>query len=490
VSRSFHLSKSRFVAGLQCHRFLWWWAHEPDAPELTPDVSAQAVLDRGTRVGELACTYVPGGQLIDLPHNAFEQRIAATRALLDRGTPVIYEASFSVDGVYAAVDILERKRGRWHLVEVKSSTKVKEENLPDVAIQMHVLRRCGVDVSRAELMHLNRECAYPNLEDLFVREDVTAEAEVLQATLPGEIRAQLSMLSGDLPDIAPGPHCFTPRECPFYGRCSAVLPPHHVSTLYRVRQKGAEFVDRGLETIDQLPAGSLTPVQARQQRAVRSGALIVESGLARALRAFREPLAFLDFETVGLAIPVWDGCHPYDSVPVQFSVHYLAADGSTRHEEWIADGPDDPRSGLAGRLVEACRGAEIIVAYNAGFERGAIQLLAAGVPELAGELDSIATRLVDLLPVVRDHVYHPEFGGSFSLKRVLPALVPGPGYEDSEVAEGGAASAELERLMFHSDDMSEEEKASRRSALLHYCALDTMGLVRLLQRLRALASVD
>ena len=74
------LSKSKFTAGLQCHRQLWWKVHEPDAPELVPDVATRKVLDQGTRVGELARGYVPGGTLIDLPHDAFDARLAATRA--------------------------------------------------------------------------------------------------------------------------------------------------------------------------------------------------------------------------------------------------------------------------------------------------------------------------------------------------------------------------------------------------------------------------
>jgi len=482
-----HLSKSRFTAGLQCHRLLWWQLREPDAPELTAGPVDQAILDQGTRVGELARSYVPGGRLVDLPYDAFAARIDATRQLLADGVPAIYEASFSADHLYAAVDILTREPDGLHLIEVKSTTRLKEEHLPDVAIQLHVLRRCGLEPAQAELMHLNRACTYPRLEDLFVREDVTVEARALQPALPAEIEAQLRMLAGPLPDVATGPQCRRPRRCPFYDRCHRVLPPHHVSTLYRVREAGADLVARGYETIDRLPAAGLSPVQRRQRQAVRTGRLIVEPGLAAALRTFREPLNFLDFETVGFAIPVWDGCHPYDAIPAQFSCHHLAADGTLTHDEWIADGPGDPRPELARRLLDACPGRGTIVAYNAGFERRGIETLADGVPHLADDLLAVAGRLADLLPVVRDHVYHPGFGGSFSLKAVLPALVPGPGYDDLEIAEGTIASVELERLMFDTT-MGAEEQQHLRRVLLRYCARDTLGLVGLLGRLRELAA--
>jgi hypothetical protein len=480
---SLRLSKSRFTAGLQCHKLLWWLAHEPDAPELVPDAALEALFDQGKRVGEVARTYVPGGELVDLPHDAFAERISMTRELLARRVRAIYEASFVAGDVYAAVDILEREGDRFHLIEVKSSTKLKEEHLPDIAIQLHALRSDGLDVSRAELMHLNRECAYPRLEDLFIREDVTAEVEALQAELPDLIAGQLRMLAGGLPDVPIGEHCRKPQECPFLGRCWQEVPDHHVSTLYRVRNGGANLIAQGFETIAELPPGGLSAIQDRQRRAVQTGRMIVERGLAQALRAFQAPLAFLDFETVGLAIPVWDGCHPYDAVPVQFSCHRPAPDGTIAHHEWIADGPGDPRPELARRLVAACRGARNVVAYNARFERGRIEMLAAAVPELGDDLLGIAARLADLLPVIRAHVYHPDFRGSFSLKAVLPALVPGPGYEDLEVAEGATASLELERLMFRGNAMTTGERQHLRDALLGYCGLDTMSMVRLLERL-------
>jgi hypothetical protein len=128
-----------------------------------------------------------------------------------------------------------------------------------------------------------------------------------------------------------------------------------------------------------------------------------------------------------------------------------------------------------------------VVAYFADFERRCIELLAESVPELAEELLDIVARLADPLPVVRDHIYHAEFGGSFSLKTVLPALVPELTYEGLEIAEGTVASIELQRLMFAGEAMPAEERARLREALLRYCALDTLGMLRLLQKMRELA---
>ena len=178
------LSKSRYTAGLQCHRQLWWRVHEPEAPELVPDAAQRAIFDQGTRVGRVARERVPGGLLIDFPPAAIGERVEATRHALEGGARVIYEASFLADDTFAAVDILERVRGGWRLIEVKSTTRVKLEHLADVAVQLHVLRKAGLPVGHAQLMHLNHECAYPDLDDLFTRADVTADVESLLPDVP------------------------------------------------------------------------------------------------------------------------------------------------------------------------------------------------------------------------------------------------------------------------------------------------------------------
>lgn len=128
-----------------------------------------------------------------------------------------------------------------------------------------------------------------------------------------------------------------------------------------------------------------------------------------------------------------------------------------------------------------------VVAYNAGFERGCLVRMADALPALAGPLRSIADRLVDLLPVMRNHVYHPDFGGSFSLKTVLPAMVPELRYDTLAIGDGETASFELERLLFQEAELTPEAKAQLRSDLLRYCHQDTWGLVKLLERLRHLA---
>jgi predicted RecB family nuclease len=482
------LSKSRVLAGLQCHKRLWWTVHEPTAPELQPDDALQALFDDGTHVGKVARTHVPGGVLIDLPYHAYAERIAATEAALQSDTPVIYEASFRARQVFVSVDILERRPEGTRVIEVKSTTRVKEQHLPDVAVQTHVVNHSGVRAERLEIMHLNRACAYPDLSNLFVRTDVTESAHSALETMPRVIQDQLAMLAGPLPEVAIGAHCRTPYECPFMGRCWPTLPPQHVRTLHSAGRRALLLEEQGYATIHDLPGDiPLKVVQDRQRRAVQAGQLIVEPGLGAALRVWQSPVAFLDFETVGLPIPVWNGCHPYDAVPVQFSCHIESAGGQVTHHEWLAEGPGDPRPALAERLIRACASARVIVAYNAGFERGCVLRMADALPTLADPLRRVADRLVDLLPVMRNHVYHPDFGGSFGLKSVLPAMVPELRYDTLAIGDGATASLELERLLFLEAELTPETMAQLRTDLLRYCHQDTWGLVKLTERLRHLA---
>ena len=484
------LSKSRYLNGLQCHKQLWWRVHEPDAPELVPDKAQQNLFDQGKEVGARAREYVPGGTLVDLPFYQYDNKVAATRTALEHAPPAVYEAWFLADNTYVGVDILERAARGYGVIEVKASNSRKPEHLPDAAVQVHVLRRSGLQVERVEVMHLNPECRYPDLSNLFVREDVTAAVEGVLIGVPDELAAQARMLAGPLPDVPIGDHCSKPYECPFIERCWPKRPDHHISSLYRVeRQKLLAYEANGYATLYDLPTDlELSVIHARQVKAVQTGRMVVEPSLATALTQFAGPLAYLDFETVSLAIPRWPGCRPWQLVPVQFSAHVEERGRGLVHHEWIAAGPDDPRPALAEALVEACAGARRIVAYYASFERDCIRQLRDAVPRYAKELDRIAKRLVDLLPAVRNHVYHPDFGGGFSIKKTLPALVPTLSYADLTVQDGGVATVELQRLLFERDGMAAEERAALREALLRYCERDTWAMVKMLETLRSLVA--
>ena len=484
------LSKSRYLNGLQCHKQLWWRVHEPDAPELELTPGQQNLFAQGRDVGVRAREYVAGGELIDLPFHEYDNKVAATREALKHDRPALYEAWFLADETYVGVDILERTSRGYKVIEVKASNSRKPEHLPDVAVQVHVARRAGLQVEQAEVMHLNGACRHPDLSNLFVREDVTPLVETALIGVGDQLAAQRQMLAGPLPEVAIGEHCTKPRDCPFISRCWPKLPDHHVSSLYRIdRRRAAELEANGYATIYDLPTDlELSAVHARQVKALQTGQMVVEPSLKGALAPFVSPLAYLDFETVSLAIPRWPGCRPWQQVPVQFSVHLEEPGMGFSHRQWIADGADDPRPALAAALVEACGGgARKVVAYYASFERECLKQLREAVPSLAKDLERIERRLVDLLPTIRNHVYHPDFGGAFSIKRTLPALVPGLSYSDLKVRDGEVATVELQRLMLDGANTPAVERVALREDLLRYCERDTWAMVKLLETLRRLA---
>jgi predicted RecB family nuclease len=483
------LSKSKYLTGLRCHRLLWFSVHEPDAPEFTPDAEARFRMSQGDEVEREARVRLGPGVLIASPDFALDQRLRETNDAL-RGTAALtYEATFVAAGAVVSADVLRRTDSTFELIEVKSSTSVKPEQISDVALQLYVLRQAGLTVTRASVMHLNKECRYPDLSQLFVTVDVTAEAEAQLSATANELAAQRAAVRGERPDIPFGAYCRKPEPCAFFGRCWPSLPVHHVSTLYQIRWASVEkHLAAGRERVDQLDELS-TKIEAaqRQIRSVRRRARIVEPGLSAALGTLVPPVAWLDFETISLAIPRWPGCAPWEHVPVQFSVHWSgAADNTTRF--WLAEGGGDPRPPLAAALVQACAGASVVVAYYMQFEKQCLEHLAGAVPEHSEALLEIRDKLVDLLPIVRNHVYDPAFLGSFSLKKVLPAMLPELSYDDLEVRDGGTAMSLLAQLVLDPAATGAAAAQQRlRANLLAYCERDTLAMLRLAEALRAIA---
>ncbi len=485
---SHSLSKSRYTAGVQCHKLLWWRVHEPLAVELQPDKVLQDRFDQGTQVGTLARLTFPGGKLVDLPHTAVAERVALTRKLIAAGAPAIFEASFLADNTFVAVDVLTPQEGGYHLTEVKSSSSQKEEHLPDAAVQVHVLQESGVRITGVDVMHLNRECHFPDLDNLFQRTDVTAAVQPLLNKVGWEIDAQLAMLDGPLPDVPIGRQCHEPHECPFMARCWP-QDPDHIMRLYNIGpKKGCDFLLTGVNRISDLPATQkLNVTQKRQIRAMKADRLVVEATLGPALEPFDCKLGFLDFETIMRAVPVWPGMAPWEQAPAQFSYHEANGDGTYTHAEYLAEGPKDCRPDLARAMVEATKNAEKVAMYSS-FEKTRIRGLQEAVPELRAELEALEGKLVDLLPVVRENVYHPDFLGSFSLKYVLHPLVPELTYDDLVIVDGLVASVEIARLLFVAGKIAPEEQTRVRKDLLNYCERDTWAMVKVLERLRELAS--
>jgi hypothetical protein len=482
------LSKSRFLAGLQCHLRLW---HECYNPELAGEVSPvqQALFDAGHEVGRLATELYPGGVRIEEDHLHHEEAVRSTAAVMeDPNVFALYEAAFVEDGVRVRVDVLERAgRGTWNLIEVKSSTSVKDVYLPDVSVQQHVLKRSGLGVDRVGILHINSGYVYDGhhleLGKLFRFSDLTEEVRRMEAGVPGKIQELQGVLAGELPpEILPSRHCRSPYPCEFWEHCTAGRPEHWIMDLSGISQRQLdELTALGIRDVRDIPgAFGLTELQDRVRSCVVKDREYLAPELEDELKQADCPIHFLDFETLGPAIPRYAGTRPYQTVPFQWSDHIVHPDGTVSHREYLCSEDKDPREEFARTLLEALGEKGAIFIYTT-YEVGIIRSLAEDLPSNRGRLLALLGRFRDLHAAIRRYFYHPEFHGSFSLKDVLPALLPEMGYENLAIQEGNMASLAYLRMLDPST--SEKEKEKIRGDLLAYCAHDTLAMVRVREEL-------
>ncbi len=204
------------------------------------------------------------------------------------------------------------------------------------------------------------------------------------------------------------------------------------------------------------------------------------AGAAADLAAHDLPAYFLDFETIQFAVPIWKDTRPYQQITFQFSLHTLAVSGQLEQTAFLDLSGNNPSEPFAHALVGACGKQGPVYVYNAGFEKACIRELAERYPHLSESLLAINERVVDLLPIARERYYHPSQQGSWSIKKVLPAVVPELRYDALDgVQDGGMAmDAFLEGIH---PNTSAERKAKIEQQLLEYCKLDTYAMVRLWQ---------
>lgn len=491
-----HLTKSRVIAGLQCARRAWLQVHAPIERE---GLAPGSLGDLGRDIGILARQLFAEGVLVDAEPWAHDEACRRTQALLaDPRVPAIFEAGFTADGIRVRVDVLERlPRGRWGLREVKMSTGVKDTHLDDLAIQLHVLRRCGLDIASVELVHIDdryvRAATGLDPAALFRRVDCAAALEARLTRVAASAADLLVLLQRDVePAAEPSSHCFSPHACAYWDRCTAGKPKDWVFHLPHARAALREALAlRDIERIADIPDDvPLSPVQARLRAAIRRGGLVVEPGLAGAVAGLAPPILCLDFETLAPPVPLYPGTRPYQQIPVQWSLHVDDGSGALRHRAFLADGDGDPRRAFASTLLDALDREAGPIAVYSSYEAQQLGALARVFPDLAPRLDGAVARLVDLLPIMRAHVAHPDFRGSFSIKTVAPVLAHEITYADLDlIGDGGQASSALYALAA-GKVATEAERRRLRTALERYCARDTQALMALTRAVRRLAAPD
>ena len=485
-SRPRGLSKSKILHARQCPKRLWLHTHRPDLA-VEDDAQRQRLAD-GTRFGDLARDLLGGGTLVahqdDLARAVDVTRGAVAAA---RHGDRLFEAAFSHEGVLVRADALERTRRGWVLTEVKSSTEVKPYQVEDVAVQSWVLRQAGLSLRKVRVGVVDNSFVYRvpgDYSGLLRTEAVDAAVKPLVAQVDEWVALARATLAGPMPDIRTGPQCEAPFPCPFIDFCQSQEPPeadYPISSLYR----GGKIVESlradGHSDLRDVPLERLkNPIHRRAVSAVRAGRAIVEADLPRLLAALPYPRYYLDFETIHFAVPRWLGTRPYQQIPFQFSCHIENAPGQVEHREFLDLSGESPIEPFADALIAACGEDGPIVVYNQPFESGRIKVLAQMLPDRATRLLRLRDRLFDLLPPIRNHYYHPDLHGSFSIKKVLPTVVPGLRYDTLEgVQDGGAAQAAYLEAIAPSITEAERERICLQ--LRRYCSLDTEAMLMLLK---------
>jgi len=447
-------------------------------------------MQQGQEIGALARSLYPDGILITGRDN--QAAAARTLACIASGIgQAILEATALAAPFVAKADILTPVEQGWHVLEVKSSfcdTKDLAWLIDDVAYTVMVFRRFAVPITRASLLLLSRAYRHGDGADrLFVEVDVTEEALERAA----EFRTSADSIARTLfhyeaPDPKLGPAC---RDCAEFGtECLGARLEHTVLEIPGLHyRKLLQLSAAGIVDVAGLPPDF--KLNDRQQRAVKSvvsGQLCVEDGLAGALDAIAWPCCYLDFETVATFLPLYAGQGCHEQVLTQFSVHKrCGADGELEHTEYLAEAGRDCQRDLAKALIQAVGQQGSILVYST-FEHARIKALQKLFPDLADPLQALLDRLLDLLPILANHVYHPDFHGSFSIKKVLPALAPELSYDDLDVRNGEVAIARFAR-MARREIVGDEVGITRRQ-LLQYCERDTLAMVRLHEKLIGLAA--
>ncbi|MBL7960909.1 DUF2779 domain-containing protein, partial [bacterium] len=417
--------------------------------------------------------------------------IEQTQKLIFKRKP-LFEAAFLYKSAYARVDILNPvEEDSWDIIEVKSSTEVKDINLRDLSLQWYTYQGAGLSIRKSYVMHINNKYVRKgeiDTEKLFTLTDVTEEVKDLLSSVERQLADMTETIAAKTcPEVAVGAHCHNPYECPLQQKCFAFLPEHNLLTLYYInKEKAYTLIHQGVtDILDLNDRVELSDKQKIQVESLRSKKpYLNKSGIRVFLATLEYPLYFLDFETIGHAIPLFDNTSPHQQIPFQFSLHIQrSAGGDTEHYNYLADGKCDPRPELLKLLKKHLGDHGSIITYNATFEKDKLHRACEVYPEYAQWNEAIQNRIVDLLdPFKAFHFYHYDQKGSASIKSVLPVLT-GTGYEGMAIAAGGMASREFLRVTF-GENITEGERKAVRKNLEDYCSLDTMAMVEIVEKLR------
>lgn len=420
------------------------------------------------------------GVLIEHVHEPNVAVAETTRLMADNPPVPLFEAAFTHAGALVRSDILVPTQNGWRMVEVKSAGSVKDHHLIDCAVQLWVIEGAGVKVQRVCIAHVDTGFVYAGDGNyvLFVEEDVTEQVRELLSDVPAWLTSHRDILAKPMPDIRMGSQC--KPDCQFKSHCEKALPEYPVSILPNGRKLITDLQDAGIEDMRDIPDDALTHERHLiVWQATRTHKPYISAELGTELAKLPYPRFYLDFETINMVIPRWAGTRPHQQLPFQWSCHIERLDEELAHREFLDTSGESPMRAFAESLIAAVEDDGPIIVYGS-FESTIIKGLIAFCPDLEEKLNDILDRLVNLLPWLQNHYYHPAMKGSWSIKAVLPTIAPHLDYSQLDDVQNGTL-AQLAYLDIIDPETTHSVREQKIYNLLKYCELDTRAMVEVVR---------
>ena len=468
------LTKSDFLDYRSCAKSLWLRKRKPDAVAWpAPGLFDQLLMQDGYKVEAVVKEMVA-----DWPDADACQ----------------FQADFkSPDGLYARADMVRSlPDGAVDLFEIKASTSLKssggQDHVDDAAFQTLAAERSGIEVRTAHVIHVNKDYVRAGIvvpDELLTIVDVTSDVRERIGGIASEADEALALLRQAKIDEA-GCSCLRVGKnshCASFDYYNPDVPEVSVYLLPRMYgNRLATFVEEGRLALADVGEDELSVSQRPVWRAADSGEPVVDrDAIGAFLEDLQWPLHFFDYETFASAIPISDGIRPQQPNPVQFSHHLLHEDGRMEHYEFLSDAPGQQRD-LVSALEASFEDVGSVVTWKKSFEMGCNKRMADYLPDKVGFLENVNERTVDLMDPFKADYVDIRFGGSTSIKKVLPVLCPHLAYDEDAVHDGGGAMAAWLEYIETPDDA---ERERLRRELLAYCKLDSLAMVEIYKALKA-----
>lgn len=471
------LTKSDFVAYIDSPRHLWAIKHNK-LTEVEVNAFLEHLFEQGYAVEAYGEKYI---NEILIP----EYNVSKNNVLFQ---PTAVDSEFE-----ARADVLIKnpKTNKWDMYEIKSSTEVKRQHRYDVTFQSLVFGK-NYDLGEIYILHLNPDYTRSggiDLSRLFVRTNVTNIVSDLIHEVQILRYDALEILAEN--DYTSVQSCIRPKLCPCIGLCHQNLPDYSIydiNNLTANEKKIRELEKLGVISIDNVPPNfPLSDKQRFQVQVAQSNQASIDSDLiGKSFEKLQYPIYFIDYESFNPAIPMYDGYKPYDQIPFQWSLHVKETPTSElKHYEFIETQQIDPIVNFLSAMKSVVGTNGSVIVWNKAFEGTQNKRMGEIHPEFKEFCESMNSRLYDLMEIFRDGLYADrKFKGSYSIKKVLPVLVPSLSYKGMNIAEGATAMASWNEMVYGNANSTQKEQI--RADLLKYCELDTLAMVRIFEKLEEL----